>query len=118
MKRGIIILCIFGTGLFCLAAAPREGPLRALQGRTERVVKMKNDFVARALAAHGVAYEGDAAGNVVRIEAGGRWHAVKQIEVIPLATGASGPAGEVTGHEIVFTTAEGVFSLTSDLRIP
>lgn len=113
--RIAVILLVGGAVLFGVAGAQQAGPLRALEERAGRVVGMKNDFIARVLVSHGVAYESDAAGNVLRLKVAGRWHDVSSVEVIPLT---AGPAAEVTGHEIVFTTAEGVFALTSSLRIP
>jgi hypothetical protein len=79
-------------------------------------VLQKNDFVARVLNSHKIAYQRNEEGVVIRLQVGSNWLDVNRIEIVPmLRQGESGL--DVVGHEIFFYTEGEILHLVSALTI-
>jgi hypothetical protein len=116
MKIRVYLLAL----IMCFVSLPvvhaqEYGKIRALKQRADFVIKQKNDFIARVLTAYAIPYERNAQGAVVRINRDGQWLDVTSIEIIPVP--AEGPDKRVSAHELLFTTANGILDLVSDLPI-
>jgi hypothetical protein len=92
------------------------GQIRALQRRATIVVQRKNDFVARVLQSYKIPYQRTEEGVVHRLQMGGRWLDVNQIEIVPLVREEDG-APELLGHEIYFYTEKEILHLVSAITI-
>ena len=92
------------------------GQLRALKRRAATVVLQKNDFVARVLNSHRIAYQRNKEGVVVRLQIESNWLEVNRIEIVPLVREEERGL-EVVGHEIFFYTEGAILHLVSALTI-
>jgi hypothetical protein len=86
----------------------------ALQQRATEVIKKKNDFIARVLTTYAIPYERNAEGAVVRLFREGRLVKVMKIEIVPLFKEGADKKQQLTAHELLFYTPEGVLSLVSE----
>jgi hypothetical protein len=116
VRIGFAALILF---FVCLPAveAQEYGKIRALQQRAALVIKQKNDFVARVLAAYTIPHERNTQGIVVRINMDGRWLEVTAIDIVPVIREAADKNLQVVAHELLFTTADGTLALVSELTI-
>ena len=110
----LLVLILLLTGL-PVVHSQEYGKIRALKQRADSIITQKNDFVARVLTAYAIPYERNAQGAVVRINTDGRWLDVTAIEIVPVLK--EGTDKQVTAHELLFTTANGVLTLFSELAI-
>jgi hypothetical protein len=97
--------------------AQEYGRLRALQQRAAQVTNLKNAFVAGVLASYRIEHERNSQGIVVRINIDGRWQDITAIEIVPVMTETADKGRRLTGHELLFTTAEGTLDLLSDMAV-
>lgn len=121
MKHWVFLMSVIMFLVVLLPApAPASdkpyGQLRALKRRAATVVLQKNDFVARVLNSHKIAYQRNEEGVVIRLQVGSNWLDVNRIEIVPmLRQGESGL--DVVGHEIFFYTEGEILHLVSALTI-
>lgn len=99
----------------CASEKP-YGQLRALKRRAATVMQQKNDFVARVLHSHKIAYQRNEDGVVTQLQIGSRWLDVNRIEIVPLVREGEGGL-EFIGHEIFFYTEGEILHLLSALTI-
>ena len=118
MKIRVYLLALILI-FFCLPAvyAQEYGKIRALQQRAAFIIKQKNDFVAQVLTAYAIPYERNAQGAVVRIKTDGQWLNVNSIEIVPVLKEATDKRLQVSAHELLFDTTNGVLALVSELTI-
>jgi len=122
MKRWVLVsgVVFFFLAVFLggepWASDGTYGQLRALKRRAATVMRQKNDFVARVLHFHKIAYQVNDEGVVSRLQIGSRWLDVNRIEIIPLVREDESGL-EVIGHEIFFYTEEEILHLVSSLTI-
>lgn len=121
MKHWVFLMSVI-IFLVVLLPAPAPafdepyGQLRALKRRAATVVLQKNDFVARVLNSHKIAYQRNEEGVVIRLQVGSNWLDVNRIEIVPLLR--QGESGlDVVGHEIFFYTEGEILHLVSALTI-
>ena len=112
----LLVLVLF---LVCLPAlyAQEYGKVRALQQRADYVIKLRNDFVARVLTSYNIPHERNDRGVVVRINMDGRWLDVTAIEIVPVLRETADKHQQVSAHELLFYTADGILDLNSELTI-
>ena len=121
MRRWVLVISVIIFSAAFAAGLPRAsdkpyGQLRALKRRAATVVLQKNDFVARVLNSHKIAYQRNEEGVVIRLQVGSNWLDVNRIEIVPmLRQGESGL--DVVGHEIFFYTEGEILHLVSALTI-
>jgi hypothetical protein len=121
MKRWVFVISVI---MFLVALPSRPtcasdkpyGQLRALKRRAATVVLQKNDFVARVLNSHRIAYQRNKEGVVVRLQIGSKWLEVNRIEIVPMLRQGESDL-DVVGHEIFFYTEGEILHLVSALTI-
>jgi hypothetical protein len=98
------------------AASENYGQIRALKQRAHTVVQRKNDFVARVLQSYNIRFQRTQQGVVNRLQIGGQWQNVTQVEIVPLVRERSaGP--QLVAHEIYFYTEKEILHLVSAITI-
>jgi hypothetical protein len=119
MKGLTTFLIVFASVLPPLsqpAASENYGQIRALKLRAQTVVQRKNDFVARVLQSYDIRFQRSQQGVVNRLQIGGQWQNVTQIEIVPqVREGAGGP--QLVAHEIYFYTEKEILHLVSAITI-
>jgi maltodextrin utilization protein YvdJ len=103
----------------CLPAvhAQEYGKIRALDQRAAHVIKQRNDFVVQVLTSYSIPHERNEQGAVVRIKMEGRWLVVSTVEIVPVLRESADKKMQVTAHELLFYTADGILYLLSELTI-
>jgi|GEM_PF-644190 hypothetical protein len=110
-----ILLTLMLTLTFSVAPSQSQSPgqLRALKERAIKITKMKNDFVLRVLKSYDLDYRLTKEGIVAQLNLDGKWIAVNQIDIIPIAV--EDPTSlRVKGHQIFFYTDTQILNLVSD----
>jgi hypothetical protein len=116
LVMGVIMMLVALSAMPACASDKPYGQLRALKRRAATVMQQKNDFVARVLHFHKIAYQRNEEGVVTQLQIGSRWQDVNRIEIVPLVR--EGEHGlEVVGHEIFFYTEAEILHLVSALTI-
>jgi hypothetical protein len=118
--KGLITFLIVFASVFPPVSQPagseNYGQIRALKHRAHTVVQRKNDFVARVLQSYDIRFQRSRQGVVNRLQIGGQWQNVSQIEIVPLVVeGSGGP--RLVAHEIYFYTEEEILHLVSSITI-
>lgn len=108
--------------LLCVVSLPNAqaeeyGRVRAMQQRAAEVAQKKNNYIDRVLTTYGIPHERNGEGAVVRLTMDGRRVAINRIEIIPLLKEGADKKQQVAGHELLFYTPQGMFSLVSELVI-
>lgn len=99
------------------AQAEEYGRVRAMQQRAVEVVKKKNNYIDRVLTMYSIPHERNGEGAVVRLTMDGRPVEITKIEIIPFLKKGADNEQQVAGHELLFYTPQGMFSLVSELVI-
>ena len=122
-KRKLRVLFVITAALIAALAAPpvygqRESGVadRALEKRAAEVTKMKNDFVAKVLIKEHIPFKVDDTGAVVLIQIEGKWEPVEKVEIVPVLRDDAQGVG-IVAHELYFTTAMGIYRISSDIAI-
>lgn len=97
--------------------AEEYGRVRAMQQRADDVIKKKNDFIVRVLTTYAIPHERNEEGAVVRLFRDGQRVEITKIEIIPLLKEGAEKNQQVTAHELLFYTPQGILSLVSELVI-
>jgi hypothetical protein len=116
IKIGWLVLFMI---LICLMDlhAQEFGKIRALDHRAVYIIQQRNDFITRVLSSYAIPHECNQKGAVVRIMMDGQWQNVTAIEIVPVLKEAAEKQQQVTAHELLFYTANGILDLLSELTI-